>query len=333
MKNIAYISLAIAIVFCTVIPLQAADYPQRDIQGIIMWGAGGGTDTVVRAVTPLAEPILGKQIVLVNKPGGTGAISTQYVYSKPSDGYTLLFGAENPQLYGVLKLSKLDYKDFYPVNILAHGVAVIVANKDMPWNSFKELVEDAQKRPGEIKMGSTGPGGLPFTVGAMLKTVSSIDVKTIPFDGDGPGLTAVMGGHVDFFPTALGAAKEHIRAGRVKALAVVNTTPIEGIEDVPPITMDFPGFERYLPWGPFYGVFCKRDVPEDAKQKLTEAFHQAAETPKFKKFISGKGNLMMNISGDEADRFLKRYQSVTSWLLHDAGATKVSPEELKIPKP
>ena len=333
MKISTFWLLPVAIVIWAAIPLHAKDYPHRDIQGIIMWGAGGGTDTVVRAIAPIAEPHLGKKIILVNKPGGTGAISTQYVYGQPSDGYTLLFGAENPQLYGVLALSKLDYKDFYPINILAYGVAVIVANKDMPWKSFKELVDDAQKRPGRIKMGSTGPGGIPFTVGAMLKTVAQIDVKTIPFDGDGPGLTAVMGGHADFFPTALGAAKEHIRAGRVKALAVVNATPVDGLEAVPAITEAFPGFEKYLPWGPFYGVFCKRDVPEEAKEKLTGAFRKAADTPQFQKFIADKGNLLMNISGDEADKFLKRYQSVTTWLLHDAGATKVSPEELGIPKP
>jgi tripartite-type tricarboxylate transporter receptor subunit TctC len=194
-------------------------------------------------------------------------------------------------------------------------------------------VEDAQKRPGEIKMGSTGPGGLPFTIGAMVKTVASIDVKTVPFDGDGPGITALLGGHVDFFPTGLAAAREHIRAGRLKVLAVVNDQSITGMEDVPLITQDYPEFKKYLPWGPFYGVFCKRDVPEDAKKKLTEAFQKAADTDQFKEFIAGKGNLMMNVSGDEADAFLKRYQSVTTWLLHDAGATKVSPADLGIPKP
>ena len=327
----ALLFIALTIFFST--PIHAAEYPQRDIQGIIMWGAGGAMDTVARAISPLAEPNLGKQIVLINKPGGTGAISTQYVYTKPSNGYTLLFGAENPQLYRVLGLSKLDYKDYYPIDIFACGVGVIVANNDMPWNSIKDLVDDALKRPGEIKMGSTGPGGITFTVGAMLKTVTKIDVKSVPFNGEGPGLTAVMGGHVDFFTSGLGAAKEHIRAGRVKPLAVVATKPVEGMEAVPAITEAFPGFNKYLPWGPFYGVFCKRDVPENVRNKLIESFHRAAEKPQFKKFISDKGNVMMNISGDEADKFLKRYQSVTAWLLHDAGATKVSPEELGIPKP
>lgn len=333
MKRVFFSVLTIALAVALVLPVQAADFPQKDLQGIIMWGAGGATDTVARALVPHVEPLLGKQLIMINKPGGTGAISTQYVYSQSSDGYTLLFGAENPQLYRVLKLSDLDYKDFYPINITAYGVGVIVANKDMPWNSFKELVEDAQKNPGKFKMGSTGPGGLPFTIGAMLKTVASIDVTAVPFDGEGPGLTALLGGHVDFFPSGLAAAREHIRAGRVKALAVVNAEPVEGMEEVPVITKDFPGFKKYLPWGPFYGVFCKKDVPDDAKQKLTEAFKKGADTPQFKKFIADKGNLMMNISGGEADKFLKRYQSVTTWLLEDAGATKVSPANLGIPKP
>jgi tripartite-type tricarboxylate transporter receptor subunit TctC len=311
----------------------AADFPDKDLQGVIMWGAGGATDNVSRAITPLAEKYLGKQVVLVNKPGGTGAISTQYVYSRPSDGYTLLMGAENPQLHKVLNLSKIDYADFYPVNVLAHGVGVIVANKDMPWKSFKDLVDDAKKRPGEIKMGATGPGGLPHVIGSLVKTVTGFDVISVPFDGEGPGVTAMQGGHVDFMPAGLTAVREHIRAGRVKALAVVADKPVPGLEDIPLITKDFPDFGKYLPWGPFYGVWVKRDVPDDAKQKLVDAYAKAAAEPKFQQFITDFGAVVMNISGDEADKFLTRWQSITAWLLQDAGATKASPEEFGIPRP
>lgn len=325
--------LSMVLVACCFGTALAADYPAKDLQGVIMWGAGGATDNVARAITPNVEPFLGKQVVLINKPGGTGAISTHYVYSRPSDGYTLLYGAENPQLHGVLKLSKLDYKDFYPVNILARGVGVIVANNDTPYTSFKDLVEDAKKRPGQIKMGSTGPGGLPYTVGSMIQAVTGFDVIRVPFDGEGPGVTALMGGHVDIMPAGLTAVREHIRAGRVKALAVVSDKPIPGLEDLPLITQDFPDFNKYLPWGPFYGIWCKRDVPEDARKKMVEAFHKGASEPKFQAFISDFGAVMMNISGDEADAFLKKWQSVSTWLLFDAGSTKVSPAELGIPRP
>ncbi|MEW6263257.1 MAG: tripartite tricarboxylate transporter substrate binding protein [Thermodesulfobacteriota bacterium] len=325
--------LAAALVLMTFALVQAAGFPEKDLNGFIMWGAGGATDNVARAVTPLVEKHLGKQIILVNKTGGTGAIATQYVSTQPSDGYTLLYGAENPQLYRVLKLSELDYKDFYPVNILARGVAVIVTNNNSPWKTMKDLVDDAAKRPGQINMGSTGPGGLPHVIGSLLKTVTKFNVNAVPFDGEGPGMTALQGGHVDFMPVGLTAGREHIRANRVKVLAIVSEAPIPGLENYPLVTKDIPDFKKYLPWGPFYGIWVKRDVPDAAKKKLVEAFKKGAAEQKFVDFIKDFGAVMMNMSGDEADKFLKRWQSVTAWALQDAGAAKVSPADLGIPKP
>lgn len=311
----------------------ASDYPTREPNGVIMWGAGGATDVVARAVTPHVEEVLGKRIVLQNRAGGTGALSTAFVNAVRADGYTILYGAENPQLHKVLGLSQIDYADFYPVNILARGVAVIVANNDQPWESVAELVADAQSRPGEIKMGSTGPGGLPHVVGAMLGAVTNFDINAIPFDGEGPGLTALQGGHVDFMPVGLSAASEQIKAGRVKVLAVVNTEAIESLPGVPPVTDDYPDFARYLPWGPFYGIFVKRDTPDDIKATLVDAFAEGAANAQFEELMDERGNVMMSISGDEADDFLRKWQSVTSWLLHDAGATQASPEDFDIPRP
>lgn len=311
----------------------AQSYPERELTGIIMWGAGGATDVVARAIVPGAEKTLGKSIVLQNKPGGVGAIATNYVNSQPADGYTLLFGAENPQIHKVMGLSPLDYGDFFPVNVTARGIAVIVANNNAPWNSLKELVEDAKKRPGAIKMGSTGPGGVAHVVNTMLSNVEPYRVTSVPFDGEGPGITALQGGHVDYMPVGLSAAAEHIKAGRVKPLAVVNTDPVEALPNVPPVTKDFPQFSKFLPWGPFYGVFVKSGTPEAAKAKLVEAFKQAASDEQFSKMMVDRGNVMMNISGKEAEDFLNKYRSVTSWTLHEAGAAKKSPEEFQIPRP
>jgi tripartite-type tricarboxylate transporter receptor subunit TctC len=111
-----------------VAPAQAADFPTKDISGIIQWGAGGATDNVSRATTPYVEKALGKQIVLQNKPGATGAVGLMQVYNQPADGYTLLYGAENPTLYKVLDISQIDYDAFYPVMLIARNVGVIVCN-------------------------------------------------------------------------------------------------------------------------------------------------------------------------------------------------------------
>ncbi len=311
----------------------AADYPEREVLGVVMWGAGGATDTVARAVNPAAEEALGKPIVVLNKSGGAGAISTAFVNAAPADGYTFLYGAENPQLHGVMGVSELDYSSFYPVNILGRGVAVIAVPAGSKYNTMQELLADIKANPGVVKMGSTGPGGLPSTIGALIKNAVDFDVTAIPFDGEGPGLTAMLGGEVDFMPSGISAAAEQIKAGKMRALAVVNTEPVATLPDVPAITDAIPDMAKFLPWGPFYGVFVRQDVPDDVKATLVSAFKSAAESEQFQTLMSNRGNVMMNISGDEAAAFLKKWQQVTAWVLQDTGAAKVNPETLGIMRP
>jgi tripartite-type tricarboxylate transporter receptor subunit TctC len=136
-------------------------------------------------------------------------------------------------------------------------------------------------------------------------------------------------------PVGVGAAAENIKAGRVKALAVIDaeSMSLAGQANIPPVTKDYPEFGKYLPWGPFYGVFVRRDTPADVTATLTKAFRTAAENPQFVQLMKDRGNVPMNMSGAEADAFLKKWQSVTTWVLQDVGAAKVSPEKFGIPKP
>lgn len=308
----------------------AQEFPARPIQGTIQWGAGGSTDAVTRAVAPIVEEKLGQKLVLTNRPGGTGVIGMQYVHSQRPDGYNILFGAENPQLYGVLGLSELSYKDFYPLVLLARGTPVLVARKDAPWADAKALIEEVKAKPDTVKMGATGVGGLPFVVHAMLSAqVPGFKVTQVPFDGDGPALTALEGGHVDFMAAVWGAARERIRAGRIKALAAISTDRIEGL-DAAPITETLPGFAKYLPWGPFFGAFVKKETPAPIVEKLEKAFVEAANDPRFKEFCANFGVVPMGIGGPAAIEFLERWQSVTAWLLADAGAAKADPAALGI---
>jgi tripartite-type tricarboxylate transporter receptor subunit TctC len=169
----------------------------------------------------------------------------------------------------------------------------------------------------------------------MLNSVTKFQVISVPFDGEGPGITALMGGHVDMMPVGAGAATENIKAGRVKALAVVdaNPMPIAGAATIPSITRDYPDFGKFLPWGPFYGVFVKRDTPDDIKATLVKAFKTAGDNPQFQTLMKERGNVLMNVSGNDADAFMKKWQSVTTWVLQEVGATKASPEKFGIPKP
>lgn len=328
-------ALAAAPLLAGVRPASAqSDYPTRDLLGIIQWGAGGATDVTARSVTPHVEEVLGRKIVLQNRPGGSGAIGMTAVHTAAADGYTLLYGAENPLLYGVLNLSRIDFlENFYPVNVLARSVPVIVAHPDRPWNTLRDLVEDARRNPDRIRMAGTGPGGQAHVVSTMIGQLGPFRHISIPFDGEGPGLTAVQGGHADFMPAGSAAAAEHVRAGRLKALAVFNTEPLPSFPGARPATADFPELARFLPWGSFYGVWVRRNVPADRRDKLVAAFKRGASNPQFMELMRNNGNVVMNITGEEADTFLKRWQSVTAWTLQEGGAARTSPAELNIPRP
>ncbi|WP_297779595.1 tripartite tricarboxylate transporter substrate binding protein [uncultured Roseovarius sp.] len=312
----------------------AQDYPAKEIQGIIQWGAGGSTDTVMRAVTPHAETVLGGTVVMQNMTGAVGAIALNHVAGSDADGYTLLMGAENPLLYKVMGLGDKDYSEFTPVNILARGTPILVARNDAPFDDYAGMMDFIKANPGELRIGSTGPGGVPSVVTAMMNTVEgTLDVTAIPYDGDGPALTALQSGAIDVMPAVLGAAIESIRAGAMKPLAIFDTEASAKLPDVPTVTSFNDGYSTYLPWGPFFGVFVPKGTPDDVVAKLTEAYTTGAQNADFLALMDGRGFTMMSISGDEATEFLTTWQQNTAWLLQEAGLTKASPEEFGIARP
>lgn len=311
----------------------AQDYPAKELQGIIQWGAGGSTDVVMRTVTPHAEKVLGGKIVMKNMTGGVGAIAAKFVHDQPADGHTLLMGAENPLLYKVMGLGDVDYSEFTPINILARGVPMLIANNDAPFNTFAEMVSYIHANPNEVKFGSTGPGGLASVVTAMLKSKTDLQVIEVPYDGDGPALTALQGGAVDVMPAVVGAAIEGIRGGRMKAIALVDNKPSSALPDVEALGASNPEYAGYLPWGPFFGIFVRKDTPADLVEKLTAAYAEGARSEDFVTLMNERGYIIESLSGAPAQEFLDTWQSVTSWLIADAGLAKISPADFAIPKP
>ena len=311
-----------------------ADYPEREIQGIIQWGAGGSTDTVMRAVTPHAEEVLGGTVVMQNVTGAVGAIALNQVAAGEADGYTLLMGAENPLLYKVMGLGERDYSDFVPINILARGTPLVVASPDAPFDDYQGMIDHVRANPDAVRFGSTGPGGLASVVTAMIEEVEGdLPVIAVPYDGDGPALTALQGGAIDVMPAVLGAAIEGIRAGTMKPIALMSVEPSEALPGVAPVTEANAAYERFLPWGPFFGVFVPAGAPQEAIDALTAAYAEAAGHEDFQRLLDDRGFESMNVSGQEAQDFLDDWQGTTTWLLQDAGQTKASPEEFGIERP
>ena len=311
-----------------------AGYPAMNINGVIAWGAGGGTDNVMRTLAPLAEKGLGKSIVLTNKTGAAGAIATQNVNDQKSDGYTLLMNAENPQLYQILGLSKLSYKDFEPILLAVQGSTVIVVPKDSPYKTLDELINAAKQAPGKLTVGISGVGGQPYVTSAVLKKVDGVEFNPVTFDGDGPLITALLGKQIDVTGLAVGAAAQYIKNGDVRALAVMSSKKVAALPDIPLITDLRPAYKDVLKAsGFFYGIWVKKGTPEAAVKKLTEAYLAAYKDPKFQEYVEKNGLTPMGLTGKEARAFADEWQSQMAWLIYDAGGAKESPEKFGIPKP
>jgi tripartite-type tricarboxylate transporter receptor subunit TctC len=312
----------------------AADYPDHPINGIIAWGAGGGTDTVSRLTTPLAEKALGKPIILANKTGATGAIAAQAVASAKADGYTLLFHAENPQLYQVLGLSELSYDDFDPVMLFVQGSTVIVVPKDSPLKTYDDLIKAAKASPGKLSIGNSGIGGQPWVTATLLKKIEGVTFNPVAFDGDGPLTTALLGKQLDVSGLAVGAAVQYVRNGDLRALAIMKDSPNPALPDVPYITKLNPAFANAMKAsGFFYGVFVKKGTPKEITDKLTAAYKSALSEPKFIDYAKNNGLTVVGLSGQPARDFMNNWRSQMSWLIFESGGAKESPEKFKIPKP
>jgi len=310
-----------------------AAYPDKNIQGYIMWGAGGAMDNVARAIAPNAGVALGKTIILQNKTGATGAIATTFVSHAPSDGYNILFGAENPNLYKVTGISQIDYDDFTPVMLFMANYGIVLVPKDSPYKDFKSLIE-AVKGGKKLRMGSTGPGGLPYVASSLINSIHKTKFDMVQFDGEGPAITALMGDHIDVVAVGLISAASFVNSGAVKGLALIANKRSPSVKQVPAITEFYPKeYKQYLPWGAFFGAFVRKDTPKDIVATLQGAFMKAYKDPKFTEFANNMGGIKLGLTGAKAVKYIKQNQSVSAWLLYDSGGAKESPEKFNIPRP
>lgn len=308
----------------------AGAFPAQNISGIIQWGAGGGTDSLMRPLASLAEAQLGVSIVMENKTGGTGSIATQYVYDQAADGYTLLMGAENPQLYKALDILQLTYEDFIPVFIIGDETVGVVVGKNSPYSSLTEIIDAALSAPGTVKLSTTGTGGLPWEVASLLTSVTGATFNQIPYDSDATAKTAVLNGECDFTICKVQSGIEEYTSGDLKFLCMLATETVAQMSDVPLITAEYPEFAQYLPWGPFYGVFVKDGTDQAVVDTLSAAFETAFKDASYQELLAGFNINALGYTGDEAQAYLDAWQKNTVTALVNSGAVTKTLGELGI---
>lgn len=326
------LAMAFAMTACGSAPAggsaDGADFPTKDINGIVQWGEGGGTDNLVRPLCIAADELIDSSIIVQNVTGGVGSIATQQVYNGEADGYTLLLGAENPALYQIMDISELTYDNFETVLLIGSEDVSIVVPKDSPYNTVNELIDAAKAANGSMIFAATGEGGSQWQASGLIGAVTGAEFTQLPLDGDADCLTAVMGGQADVTTIKSSQVMEAYEAGTVKILATLTKEPVEVLPGTTPIVDQIPEFEEFLPFGPFYGVFVKEGTPEEVVAALSELFTEAFNSDSYQEMLKNANVNPLGLVGDEANEYIANWTKTTAKSLYGAGLIDKSPADL-----
>ena len=269
-------------------PVLAQSYPTSPITLVIPLAPGDATDIVGRTMGEEMGKLLKVPVVAVNRTGGGMTIGTDSVVKAKKDGYTLLMAPSSGMTAGrILNPESATYdplKDLTAIGMAARSPLVLTVRQDSPFKTFRELVEFAKKNPGKVRVGTAGAGTLGHFSTELINSLTGINLPTVPFKGGAPGITALLGGHVEAVVFTVGALNTHFKSGAVRALVTSSRTP--DLPDVPTLTQL--GFPQNIPgvWMAFYGP---AGLPADVTRTLTAAVEKVAKDPAIGAKLSGLG--------------------------------------------
>ena len=272
------------------------EFPTKPLTLIVPVGAGGSHDLTARAVTSVAPTYLGQPIIVQLKPGGGGAIGSEIVAKAAPDGYTLLFGGPGwSTTYPAVEGRSKGPDDLTAVCRVNYGPTIIVARPDLPYKNLKEMVEYAKANPDKLVFAHTGPWGQADLSWKMIQKQTGIKTKSVPYDGGGPAILALLGGHADVNGALLSALISHIKAGKLRALAVLDTKRTKPLPDVP--TAREQGVDVVnLMWR---GVLAPKATPRPVIDKLAQAFKKMTEDKSVVTMINQMGDEIYYLGPDE----------------------------------
>ena len=280
-------------------------YPSKPIRIVVPFLAGGSVDTTGRTFAQKFTDAWGQQVVVDNRPGAGGNIGADAVAKSSADGYTLLITttghAVAPGLFRKLPFDPI--KDFTPITQIIATYLVLTVNNDLPAHSLKELVALAKAQPGKLNYGHTGLGVSPHITAEMLRFATGIDIVSIPYKGDAGVLPALLSNEIQFAFSAPVTATEHVRAGRIRAIAVTGLTRGAGFPGVPTTTeAGFPDV-TYVGWVSFFGPGA---MPRDIVNKIASETARVLKMPDVIARLPGWGG---EAAGTSPEEFTAKYQS------------------------
>lgn len=334
MRRILLISFAVFFALSTW-AVAAKKFPSRNITDVVVWGAGGGTDTCNRIITAEMAKFLGVNINVINKTGGVaGSVGMSHAFKQKHDGYTLCGLSESNVTAGVQ--GGWDQKfDVWDTFIVGGSPDVISVTPDTPYKTLKDLIEAAKANPGTIKAAASGAGSIHHLNLLAVENGSGAKFNFIPYKGSSPSQNAAMTGEVNVVVTSLAEQQQLLRGGKLRALGMLIPEPfeVEGLGTIPSSFDAYPGLSKYLPISQAIGFAVPADAPEEAKAVLVDAFNKAMATDKVKTWAKENYYLLSGKTGAESKAVFDALESNFAWTLWELGAAKVNPETLGIPKP
>ena len=300
----------------------SGQYPVRPVRFIVPSAAGGGTDIIARAISLKLAESLGQPFVVENRPGAGQMIGIELVAKSPADGYTILMAAStlaiNPIMYKKVPYDPL--RDFAPITQAATLANVVVVHPSLPVKSIAELIAYAKQRPGQLNFASAGIGTSPQMSIELLKSMAGIDMVHIPYKGTAPGVVDLLAGQVLVMAPNLLTALPHIKAGKLRALAVTSIRRSEGLPDVPTVAESgLAGYDS-TQW---YGVLAPAGTPKEIVARLHEAIVHALRDPEVGKRLAADGAEAVGSGPEEFAAFIK---SETEKWARVATAAGIKPE-------
>jgi tripartite-type tricarboxylate transporter receptor subunit TctC len=318
--NIAKVALVSLIMMLGMAVAQAQnDYPNRPIKLIVGYAAGGPTDVIARIVAQELTPMLGQSVLVENRAGANGNIGNEAVANATADGYTILVNTLSLNVNPLLNPGRVKYdsaKDFAPINLSVILPQYLVVAHDAPFKTVSDLVNKAKASSGSVTYGSAGNGGSAHLSAALLAQRSNTKMTHVPFRGNGPALTEVMAGRVDYMFYPMIGVADLVAQNRLRILSVTTSKRHPDTPNVPTMAeAGYPGFEEYV--GPV-GFVAPAGTPATILEKLSNAIGVVMAKPAILQKLTGLGGVVANLGPNEYRRWLTQDQTRWAQLIKQA---------------
>ena len=276
-----------ALAACIASGALAQGYPSKPVRMVVGFSPGGGTDILARIVAQKLSDAWGQSVVVENRPGASATIGAALVAKAPPDGYTLAMGQLTPNAIAPALIKDLSYdavKDFVPIILVGTSPNVLVVNPALPAKTVAELIAHAKSSPGKLTYASSGAGSLQHIAAELFKSNAQVEIRHIPFKGSGQAVIDLMSGQVDMNFDSIPAVIQHVKSGKLRAIAVTSAKRASGLPDIPTIAEGgIPGYDLTTWWG----LFAPAGTPPEIVAKIHRDTLAALQNAELKERFAG----------------------------------------------